>query len=146
MTHFEVLVEKQEKFVEVSSQGPQGPSGSSILSGNGAPNISTGNIGEWYIDKQNSDIYGPKNNSGWGNPTSLIGPQGPQGDPGIGAAVFNQITPSTTWVINHNLGFYPNVNIVDSAGTSVEGSYTFLSVNTVIATFTSEFSGKAYLS
>jgi hypothetical protein len=74
------------------------------------------------------------------------GPQGPQGDPGIGSYVHTQGTASSTWTINHNLGFFPNVEIVDSAGTSVIGSYQFTNVNTVIATFTGAFAGKAYLS
>jgi hypothetical protein len=74
------------------------------------------------------------------------GPQGPQGDPGIGSYVHTQGTASSTWTINHNLGFFPNVEIVDSAGTSVIGNYQFTNVNTVVATFTGAFAGKAYLS
>ena len=74
------------------------------------------------------------------------GPQGPQGDPGIGSYVHTQGTASSTWTINHNLGFFPNVEIVDSAGTSVIGSYQFTNVNTVVATFAGAFAGKAYLS
>lgn len=142
----EIVVQKIERKVEISFPGTQGPSGPGILNGNGIPNPDVGGLGEFYLDIINLVIYGPKSTSGWGTGTTIIGPQGPQGDPGTGAAVFTQSTPSQNWIINHNLEFYPNITVVDSAGTAVEGSYTFVNVNTIIATFTSEFSGKAYLS
>jgi hypothetical protein len=57
-----------------------------------------------------------------------------------------QGTPATTWTITHNLGWYPNVAIVDSSGAQVEGDITYVNVNTVSATFSAAFSGAAYLS
>lgn len=87
-----------------------------------------------------SGVQGPE------GPQGDQGPQGPQGDPGIGAYVHTQGVASTNWTINHNLGFFPNVEIIDSAGSSVIGSYQFVNVNTIIATFTDPFAGKAYLS
>lgn len=76
------------------------------------------------------------------------GPQGPSGqlDPGTIGYVHTQAVPSNTWTIAHNLSFIPNITIVDSAGTVVEGSYEYPSNTTVIASFSSPFSGKAYLS
>jgi len=44
------------------------------------------------------------------------------------------------------LGFIPNITVVDSGGTVVEGSYNYPNANTVVLTFSSAFSGKAYLS
>lgn len=79
-------------------------------------------------------------------PQGEQGDQGPQGDPGIGSYVHTQGTASNTWTIIHNLGFFPNVEIIDSAGNSVIGSYQFVNVNTITATFTDPFAGKAYLS
>jgi hypothetical protein len=51
-----------------------------------------------------------------------------------------------SWVITHNLGFYPNVVVTDSAGTVVEGDLTYVSVNELTVTLTHAISGYAYLS
>ena len=53
---------------------------------------------------------------------------------------------SNTWTIRHNLNFYPNVTVVDSAGTIVEGEITYTNRNSLVLTFQSAFSGNAYLS
>jgi hypothetical protein len=76
------------------------------------------------------------------------GPQGPSGqaDPADLGYVHIQNTPSTTWTISHGLGFIPNITVVDSGGTVVEGSYNYPNANTVVLSFSSAFSGKAYLS
>lgn len=57
-----------------------------------------------------------------------------------------QNTTSDTWVINHNLGFYPNVTVADSGGTIVEGEIAYTNRNSLTATFSAAFSGNAYLS
>ena len=62
------------------------------------------------------------------------------------AYVHNQGSSSATWTINHNLNFYPNVTFQDSAGTIIEGELNYTTRNTLIATFSAAFSGKAYLS
>jgi len=87
-----------------------------------------------------SGVQGPQ------GPQGEQGEQGPQGDPGIGSYVHTEGVASDTWTIHHNLGFYPNIEIIDSAGTSVIGSYEFTNINTVVATFADPFAGKAYLS
>jgi hypothetical protein len=78
------------------------------------------------------------------------GPQGPKGDPGLSlieiSYVHTQSVPSDTWTIDHNLNFYPGITVVDSSGNVVEGSYTYQTQNTIIASFSGAFSGKAYLS
>lgn len=53
---------------------------------------------------------------------------------------------STSWVITHNLGFKPNVTVVDSGGTIYEGEITYTNLNSLTVSFSSAFSGKAYLS
>lgn len=53
---------------------------------------------------------------------------------------------SNTWSIKHNLNFYPNVTVVDSAGTIVEGEITYTNPNSLTLHFQSAFSGNAYLS
>lgn len=59
---------------------------------------------------------------------------------------FTQLVPASTWVIQHNLNFYPNVTVVDSANTNVEGEIRYTDSNNLTLTFTSAFSGNAYLS
>lgn len=77
------------------------------------------------------------------------GPQGPQGIPGetqVVAYVFIQASPASTWTITHGLDFVPNITVVDTAGSVVEGDYSYPNENTIIATFSGAFAGKAYLS
>ena len=74
------------------------------------------------------------------------GPQGPSGDLRNLAYVFTQGVASAIWNINHGLTFIPNITVVDSAGSVVEGDYSYPDENTVIATFIGSFAGKAYLS
>ena len=57
-----------------------------------------------------------------------------------------QLTASDTWVIAHHLNFNPNVTVVDSAGTNVEGELQYTDLNTVTLRFNAAFAGDAYLS
>lgn len=79
-----------------------------------------------------------------------VGIEGPQGPRGVPGGSFNythtQGVPASTWTIEHNLGDFPNVTIVDSANTQVEGDVTYIDADTVQVEFQSAFSGKAYLS
>lgn len=59
--------------------------------------------------------------------------------------VHTQGSANTTWVITHNLGKFPAVQIVDSGGTVVIGTIVHNSANQLTATFSAAFSGKAYL-
>jgi hypothetical protein len=53
---------------------------------------------------------------------------------------------SNSWVVNHNLGFKPNVTVVDSAGNIVEGEIAYTNSNSLTVSFQSAFSGYAYIS
>lgn len=57
-----------------------------------------------------------------------------------------QSVASALWTITHNLGIYPSVSVVDSAGTVCVGDVTYVNGNTVEVAFRGAFSGKAYLS
>lgn len=59
--------------------------------------------------------------------------------------IHDQSTASDTWTINHNMGKYPSVSVVDSAGTVCEGTVTYIDSNTVVCHFNGAFSGTAYL-
>lgn len=61
------------------------------------------------------------------------------------AYIHNQLAPSSTWIVDHNLGKYPSVTIVDSSNAEVVGEVFFDSSNRVTLTFSAAFSGKAYI-
>ena len=113
----EVIIIKDNKEVSISSPGPTGDPG----------------------------IQGPTGPEGEKGDKGDKGDQGDKGDSG-GFFAFTQGVPSSTWSIQHNLGYNPNIVVIDSAGSIVEGSYEFVNVNNLIATFSSGFSGNAYLS
>lgn len=57
--------------------GASGKNGSQILSGNGAPATTTGAVGDFYLDKVNTLLYGPKPTStNWGPALLLKGKDG----------------------------------------------------------------------
>jgi hypothetical protein len=60
--------------------------------------------------------------------------------------VHNQGTASAMWQIIHNLGWYPNVTVIDSSNAMVEGEVIYVSVNRVDIGFSGGFTGVAYLS
>lgn len=59
--------------------------------------------------------------------------------------VHTQGAVSSTWTINHTLGGYPSVMVVDSAKTVVIGEITYNSTSQIVVNFSSSFSGYAYL-
>jgi len=58
---------------------------------------------------------------------------------------FTQGVPATTWNITHDLNKFPSITVVDTANTTVVGSYEYTSKNTVTLNFSAPFAGKAYL-
>jgi hypothetical protein len=71
--------------------------------------------------------------------------QGPRGAPGIGGEgfLFEQASPSDTWIINHNLGFRPDVTLLTTGGVEMIGSVVHTSVNQAVAQFSSAVAGSA---
>ena len=59
--------------------------------------------------------------------------------------VFTQGTPASVWTINHNLGKYPAINVVDETNTEVVGEVNYTNNNQIVVTFSAAFSGKAFL-
>lgn len=100
-------------------------------------------LGEVVVDISSIGGTGAKGEPGDpGQP----GPPGPIGGVISIAYTYYQNSAASVWTIHHSLGFQPNVTIVDSAGTNVEGDVGYPDNNTVIVTFTSAFGGVAYLS
>ncbi len=67
--------------------------------------------------------------------------------PGSGDANFvhNQNSASALWTVNHNLGKYPSVSVVDSAGDECEGAVKHISINQLQIQFSASFSGRAFI-
>lgn len=78
-------------------------------------------------------------------PPGATGPTGPAGPPGASAFVFTQSTPATTWTINHNLGYLPSVELMDSGSQEIEGEITHPSINQTIVTLAPATAGIARL-
>lgn len=64
---------------------------------------------------------------------------------GVPTFIFNQGVPATTWNIQHNLGKFPSITVIDTADTVVTGQYEYIDNNNVTLTFSAGFAGKAYL-
>ena len=58
---------------------------------------------------------------------------------------FYQVTPASTWNIQHNLGKFPSITVIDTAKTVVNGEYTYVDNNNVTLKFSAAFAGIAYL-
>lgn len=59
--------------------------------------------------------------------------------------VHTQNTPSTSWTITHSLGGRPQVTVVDTGENVVHGDVQYLSDTQIVCSFSSAFSGLAYL-
>ncbi len=59
--------------------------------------------------------------------------------------VFVQGTPLASWSIAHNLGKYPSVTVVNSAGDEVVADVNFVDANNLVLTFATSFAGKAFI-
>jgi|TARA_B110000495_G_C22424045_1_gene268040 hypothetical protein len=59
--------------------------------------------------------------------------------------VHDQNSPSAVWTIQHNLGKFPSVVLVDSEDDVVYGEVNYESNNTIIVTLSAAISGKAFL-
>ena len=75
------------------------------------------------------------------------GPQGPQGEAGpVGAGYdFVQSTTSSTWTINHNLGYKPSVDVYDSGSQEIDVTVSHTSVNQTLILLTLPSAGFARL-
>lgn len=145
-----VKVYEQVNKVVVSASGPQGPRGRTILNGTTAPSNSLGIEGDFYFNTVTNEFYGPKlSNATW-----------------AGANVIDLVTKDDiafvySWemsqvqgpvsgiysvVVNHNLGFSPNVTVKSSAGDVLETGIDYNSLNTLTLTMAQPFSGTAHLS
>lgn len=59
--------------------------------------------------------------------------------------MYEQLTPTARWEIEHPLDKYPSVTIVDSGGSVVVGDIEYIDASKVILNFQAAFTGKAFL-
>lgn len=73
---------------------------------------------------------------------TTVGPQGPAGS---GAYTHTQTTVSSTWTINHNMGFRPSVELLDSGSQEIDGEVSHPSLNQTVVTLNPASAGFARL-
>jgi hypothetical protein len=132
--------------ITISTPGPQGPRGKTILNGNGAPAENNGVEGDFYYDKNTTRFYGPKpSDVTWTGATNYL----------LNAATLtytfstNQVVSVGNYyaiAISHNLGYNPNVTVKNSAGDILETGIDYNSINQITLTMAQPFGGTAYLS
>ena len=64
---------------------------------------------------------------------------------GVPTFVFTQGIPATTWNIQHNLGKFPSVSVINNNNVIITGEVTYIDNNNVQLNFSAGFTGKAYL-
>jgi len=147
-----IIITENKNKVIVSTPGPQGPRGRTILNGSGAPSNNFGFEGDFYYDKTTTRFYGPKlSDTTWSGATNYL-LQDPASD--YAKSLSWEIAEVYYWDeeqcyavdLLHNLNFHPNVTLKDSSGDLVETGITYDSLNKIILTMAQPFSGTAYLS
>lgn len=125
------------------AQGLQGPIGSGTQGVQGIQGIQGSNGGGVTLEQLQNAISGAALTS---TDDLTEGTTNLYYTPSRVAYSHTQAVVSDSWVINHNLGFRPNITVQDSAGTTYEGEITHTNANSLTVSFSAAFSGKAYLS
>ena len=58
---------------------------------------------------------------------------------------YNQLAVSNVWHVAHPLNKYPSVSVADSGGNLVIGEVRYVDTGNLVVSFSSPFSGTAYL-
>jgi hypothetical protein len=142
-----VIVTEVINDVVISSPGPQGPRGKTILNGNGVPANNLGLEGDFYFDKTLSKFYGPKlSDATWANAAVITLSSNTLSYSWELAQVVGPVNGIYSLTIQHNLGYNPNVTIKSSAGDILETGIDYNGLNQITLTMAQPFSGTAHLS
>jgi len=146
-----VIVKEEKRKVIVSSPGPQGPAGKTILNGTAAPSGNLGVTGDFYYNTATTDFYGPKlTDLSWSGATVIKfiqeGSDYSYSTSWELAQVSGPVNGIYSVVINHNLDFFPNVTVKSSSGDILETGIDYNNTNQITLTMAQPFSGTAYLS
>jgi hypothetical protein len=145
-----VKVTENINKVVVSTTGAQGPRGKGILNGTVAPAANVGVEGDFYFNTVTNEFYGPKlSNSTWSG-ANIIDLVTKDDISFVYSWEMSQVQGPVSGVysvvVNHNLGFSPNVTVKSSAGDVLETGIDYNSLNTLTLTMAQPFSGTAHLS
>jgi hypothetical protein len=140
-----LIVNEDNPLVVVRASGAPGRT---IISGSGNPSNSLGVPGDFYYDTDTTRFWGPKSaqTNTWSISDSFILDKPLAFSIGWEIA---QLTPSGNSYeieIEHNLGFYPNVTVKNSAGDVLETGIDYNSLNIITLTMAQPFAGTVYLS
>lgn len=111
--------------IELGPPGSQGPVGPQGIPGAQGP------VG----------AVGPPGTDGAAGPVGPVGPAGPPGPPA--AYIHTQTIPSALWVVNHNLGYRPSVEVLSPGGISVFAEVVHISLNQTEIHFVQLYTGTA---
>jgi len=107
--------------------GPAGDDGSLIHAGATAPNNELGVPGDYYLNKNTKELYGPKNEeTGWGVPIILTGEKGDTGvtgEDGIDGSIIYAGTSAPSTDIGASGDFFLNKNTYDLYGPKTAGAW-----------------------
>ena len=76
---------------------------------------------------------------------ATIGLQGPAGPGADLHYTHTQSIASATWNVVHNLGKFPSVSVVDSAGNMWVSDVHYINANSLTISFAAAFGGVAYI-
>ena len=142
-----IVVTEIVNDVVVSTPGPQGPRGKTILNGLGVPSETLGLEGDFYYDKNTTRFYGPKpSDFTWAGASNYLLSTMTLTYPWLINQVTGPISGVYSLPITHNLGYNPNVTVKNSAGDILETGIDYNSINQITLTMAQPFSGTAYLS
>jgi hypothetical protein len=142
-----VVVREQINKIVISSAGPQGPRGRTILNGSGDPSENLGLEGDFYYNTVSSAFHGPKlSDQSWSGSSKIYLTNNTL----VYSWELAQVTGPTlgvySVVVSHGLGYQPNVTVKSSAGDILETGIDYNSNNQITLTMAQPFSGTAYLS
>ena len=120
------------EVLTVATTGPQGPTGSAATLSVGSVTTVANGVGSSVSNS--------------GTLTAAVLDFILEAGPAVNATVVHtQSSSASTWTVNHNLGRYPSVDVIDSAGTQVIGDIQHTSINQAVLTFDNPFAGKAII-
>lgn len=109
--------------------GPAGKDANTILTGSSSPASGLGKAGDLYLNTTTHQLFGPKNTSGWGPGTPLIGKAGADGTNGKdgtngldGRTILNGITDPTA-TTGSDGDIYFNTSTFDFFGPKATGNW-----------------------
>jgi hypothetical protein len=142
-----VIVTQVVNDVLVSTPGPQGPRGRTILNGSGDPSANLGLTGDFYFDTVSAAFHGPKvSDVTWSGSSKIFLTNNTLAYSWELAQVTGPTLGVYSVVISHGLGYQPNVTVKSSAGDILETGIDYNSTNQITLTMAQPFSGTAYLS